>query len=154
MSAWISWFCRTLSMRAFSTLRILPRSGRTACVLRSRPCLAEPPAEATSTTNSSLCARDDEKLGERRVARRAVGELARQRRVLQRALAPREVARLARRRAGLRGLDGLADDHAALLVVLLEELRQALVDDVLHEAGHARVAELGLRLALELRVAE
>jgi hypothetical protein len=30
MSAWISVFCRTLSMRLFSTLRILPRSGRIA----------------------------------------------------------------------------------------------------------------------------
>ena len=40
-------------MRAFSTLRILPRSGSTAWVERSRPCLAEPPAESPSTTNSS-----------------------------------------------------------------------------------------------------
>ena len=40
-------------MRAFSTLRILPRSGRTACVLRSRPCLAEPPAESPSTMKIS-----------------------------------------------------------------------------------------------------
>src|SRR6266545_2778242 len=32
---------------------ILPRSGRTACVLRSRPCLAEPPAESPSTRNNS-----------------------------------------------------------------------------------------------------
>ena len=40
-------------MRDFSTLRILPRSGSTAWVLRSRPCLAEPPAESPSTTNSS-----------------------------------------------------------------------------------------------------
>ena len=34
------------SNRARSTLRILPFSGRIACVLRSRPCLAEPPAES------------------------------------------------------------------------------------------------------------
>ncbi len=40
-------------MRDFSTLRILPRSGSTACVERSRPCLAEPPAESPSTMNSS-----------------------------------------------------------------------------------------------------
>ena len=43
-------------MRAFSTLRILPRSGSTACVERSRPCLAEPPAESPSTMNSSVSA--------------------------------------------------------------------------------------------------
>ena len=53
ISAWISLFESTLSMRFFSTLMILPRSGSTACVLRSRPCLAEPPAESPSTTNSS-----------------------------------------------------------------------------------------------------
>ena len=40
-------------MRLFSTLRILPRSGSTACVLRSRPCLAEPPAESPSTMKIS-----------------------------------------------------------------------------------------------------
>ncbi len=40
-------------MRAFSTLRIFPRSGRTACVCRSRPCLAEPPAELPSTMKIS-----------------------------------------------------------------------------------------------------
>src|SRR4051794_17479892 len=97
---------------------------------------------------------DHEQLGERRVLDRAVGELSRERRVLQRAFLPRGDARLARSGTRLRRLDGLAHDGAALLVVLLEELREAVVDDVLHEAGHARVAELGLRLALELRVGE
>ena len=56
ISAWISVFWSTLSIRAFSTLRILPRSGSTACVERSRPCLAEPPAESPSTMNSSVSA--------------------------------------------------------------------------------------------------
>src|SRR5260370_1251099 len=42
-----------LSKRAFSTLRIFPLSGRIACVRRSRPCLAEPPAESPSTKNIS-----------------------------------------------------------------------------------------------------
>ena len=40
-------------MRAFSTFRILPRSGSTAWKRRSRPCLALPPAESPSTMNSS-----------------------------------------------------------------------------------------------------
>ena len=53
ISAWISLLERTLSIRAFSTLMILPRSGSTAWVLRSRPCLAEPPAESPSTMKSS-----------------------------------------------------------------------------------------------------
>ena len=38
---------------AEATLRILPRSGRIAWVLRSRACLALPPAESPSTMNSS-----------------------------------------------------------------------------------------------------
>ena len=40
-------------MRLFSTLMILPRSGSTAWVERSRACLAEPPAESPSTTKIS-----------------------------------------------------------------------------------------------------
>ncbi len=42
-----------LSRRAFSTFRIFPRSGRIACERRSRPCLAEPPAESPSTMKIS-----------------------------------------------------------------------------------------------------
>ncbi len=49
----ISSLDRTLSMRAFSTLMILPRSGRMAWNSRFRPCLAEPPAESPSTRYSS-----------------------------------------------------------------------------------------------------
>src|SRR5258706_14083856 len=50
----ISSLERILSIRAFCTLRILPRSGRIAWKLRSRPCLAEPPAESPSTRYSSV----------------------------------------------------------------------------------------------------
>src|SRR5207249_991396 len=50
----ISSFERILSIRAFCTLRILPRSGRIAWKLRSRPCFAEPPAESPSTRYSSV----------------------------------------------------------------------------------------------------
>ncbi len=39
---------------ALATFRILPRSGRIACVLRSRACLAEPPAESPSTRKISV----------------------------------------------------------------------------------------------------
>src|SRR6478609_8081597 len=38
-----------LSKRAFSTLRILPLIGRIAWNFRSRPCLAEPPADSPAT---------------------------------------------------------------------------------------------------------
>ena len=82
----------TLSMRDFSTLRILPRSGSTACVLRSRPCLAEPPAESPSTMKISA---SDGSLTEQSAS------LPGQARVLQRGLAPRQIARLARGRARL-----------------------------------------------------
>ena len=51
---WISVFCSTLSKRAFSTLISLPRIGRIAWKRRSRPCLAEPPAESPSTMNNSV----------------------------------------------------------------------------------------------------
>ena len=52
--ACISTFERTLFMLAFSTFRILPRNGSMAWKFRSRPCLAEPPAESPSTMYSSL----------------------------------------------------------------------------------------------------
>ena len=45
----IAWFWSILSSRAFSTFRILPHSGRIAWNRRSRPCLADPPAESPST---------------------------------------------------------------------------------------------------------
>src|SRR5215216_2910104 len=97
---------------------------------------------------------DDEDLRERGVADRAVGELARKHRVLERRLAARQVARLARGLAGARGLHGLLDHRAGLARVLLEEFREPLVDRALHEALDRRVAELRLRLALELRVGD
>src|SRR3954453_9963939 len=96
----------------------------------------------------------DEDLAERRILAGEVGQLARQPRFLERALAPREVARLARGRARLRRRDRLADDLARVGRVLLEVLRELLVDDRRDEALHAGVAELGLRLALELRVGQ
>ena len=103
ISVRISAEASILSRRAFSTFRILPRSGRIAWKRRSRPCLAEPPARV---------ALDDEDLGERRVLLLAVGELAGQRARVERALAPHELAGLARRLAGPRGLDDLLDDLA------------------------------------------
>src|SRR5437899_7925025 len=43
----------TLAVAACSVLSTLPRSGRIAWKARSRPCLAEPPAESPSTMKSS-----------------------------------------------------------------------------------------------------
>ena len=73
---------------------------------------------------------DQEQLGLARVLGAAVGELARQRGVAERALAGR-VARLAGGEARPRGLHGLLDDDAALVGVLLEELGQLLVGGLL-----------------------
>ena len=103
-------------MRAFSTLRILPRSGSTAWVLRSRPCLAEPPAESPSTMKISA---SDGSLTEQSASLPG-------RRVFSSALLRRVRSRALRRgRARLRRLDGLADDLVGLGRVLLEELAPA-----------------------------
>lgn len=53
MIACTSLFLRILSIRAFSTLRILPRIGRIAWKCGLRPPFAEPPAESPSTMYSS-----------------------------------------------------------------------------------------------------
>ncbi len=86
-----SLFASTFCSDACSALSTLPRSGRIACVLRSRPCLAEPPARV---------ALDDEQLALAGIGRRAVGELARQvEPVRDRRLARDRLRRRARRLA-------------------------------------------------------
>src|ERR1044071_9187307 len=50
----ISLLDRILSRRARSVFMILPRNGRIAWKWRSRPCLAEPPAESPSTIYNSV----------------------------------------------------------------------------------------------------
>ena len=85
---------------------------------------------------------------------RAIGELAGQGRVLERRLAPGQVAGFARRLPRPRRVDGLADDPPGLPRVLLEELAELAVDRLFDQALDRRVAEFGLGLALELRVLE
>src|SRR4051794_15604962 len=97
---------------------------------------------------------DDEELALGGVARRAVRELARHRGGLQQRLAAREVARLARRDARALRLHGLRHHLLGLGRVLLEPLRELLVRDLLDHGPHLGVAELGLGLTLELRVAQ
>src|SRR5699024_11589070 len=46
---------KILSNRAFSTVKIFPRNGKIAWKCRSRPDLADPPAESPSTIYNSLC---------------------------------------------------------------------------------------------------
>ena len=52
-----SLFSSTLASATDSVFSTLPRSGRTACRSRSRPCFAEPPAESPSTMKSSVSSR-------------------------------------------------------------------------------------------------
>ena len=141
--AWISLFERTLLMRFFSVLMIFPRSGRIAWYVRSRPIFAEPPAESPSTMKSSA---DSGSLIEQSASLPGSDDdsSALLRRVSSRALRAASRARIAAiallticRRVGR---------------VLLEELRELLVDRLLDEAAHPRVPELRLRLPLELRV--
>src|SRR3954449_6617793 len=144
MSAWTSSLRSTLSMRALD-VEDLPAQRQH----RLRVAVAALLGRAAGGV-----ALDDEDLAQGRVLHGAVGELAGQPRVLEGALAPREVARLARGRARLRSRDRLADDLARVGGVLLEELGELLVDDRRDEPLHAGVAELRLRLALELRIGQ
>ena len=95
---------------------------------------------------------DDVELAEGRIALLAVGELAGQRAAVERAFAADQVARLARGVAGPGGIDGLADDLARDAGILFEKRAQLVVDDRLDDALDFGVAQLGLGLALELRV--
>ena len=95
---------------------------------------------------------DDVELAQRRIAFLAVGQLAGQRAAVERALAAHQVARLARRLAGARRVDGLADDPLGDRRVLFEVRAELVVDDRLDDALDLGVAELGLGLAFELRL--
>src|SRR5262249_13088206 len=97
---------------------------------------------------------DEEELGVLRVVDLAVGQAPRQRVALERALAPRELARLPRRLPRSRSRDRLRDDPAGIRGVLLEEFGEPLVHRLPHETVHPRVSELRLRLALELWLGE
>ena len=132
-------------MRLFSTLRILPSQGQDGLGVAISALLGRA---------AGRVALDDEDLGERGVAHGAVGELAGKRRVLQRRLAPGQVACLSRRVSRARGVDRLGDDAARLARVLLEELAEQAVDGLLDQALDGWIAELRLRLTLELRIGE
>ena len=144
MIASTSLLARIRSMRAFSTLRILPRMGRMAWVRGSRPPRAEPPAESPSTMNSS------HSLGS--VDWQSTSLPGKPRAAEQPLAGAGHVTRLAGGDAGRgRGLR-LADDVLALGRVALEPVAQAVVEDALHERLGLGVAQLGLGLTLELRL--
>ena len=110
----------------------------------------------TTVLGRAACgvALDDEELGHLGVADGAVGQLAGERRALEQALAAGGLARLLRGEAALGGLGGLLEDLLGLVGVLLEVLGHALRHDAVHERAHVGAAELGLGLALELRVGQ
>ena len=87
------------------------------------------------------------------IAARAVAQLARQGEpVHDAALLARVVARGAGRLAGAVREERLLDDRLRDGGVLLEERHQLLADDARDDTVHLAVAELRLRLALELRL--
>src|SRR5262249_27705285 len=91
----------------------------------------------------------EEDFAELRIALGAIGELGRQPFVVASALA-RQLPRLPRCLPRLAGPHALVSDLARGGRVLLEGLGQAIVDDLLDEPFHLGVAELRLRLSLEL----
>ncbi len=132
-------------MRARSTLSTLPRSGRMAWVLRSRPSLAVPPAELPSTTKSSLS------VG---VLLLAVGELAGQRARVERALAADQFLRFAGGLARGGRFDHTADNLFRRAGIFFEIFAELFVDQSRDHAFDFGIAQLGLGLAFELRLAQ
>ena len=145
ISAWISVFLSILSMRARSTLRILPRMGRIAWVFGFRASLAEPPAELPSTMNSSHSrGRCDEQSTS--LPGRPAPSSADLRRVRSRAERAAMRARAAWSAFWTIWLAsrGFSSNHSASFSLVARSTSERIGD----------VAELGLGLALELRVAQ
>ena len=145
ISAWISLFLSILSMRARSTLRILPadredRLGAGVAALDGRA--------------AGRVALDDEQLALVAVAARAVLQLVGHAGAVERRLAAGGVAGLAWPRPGPAGRRcAFLTILLASVRVLLEPVAELLVGGPLHQRLDLGVAELGLGLALELRLA-
>ena len=134
---------RVLSSRAFSTFRIFPAQGKDRLEAAVAP-LLRGAARGVAFHQVELAL-----LG---VALLALGELAGQARSVEGSLAPREVAGLAGRLAGPGGFQDLEHDPLGVGRMLLEILRQLLVDQALDDPLDLGVAELALGLPLELGV--
>ena len=96
----------------------------------------------------------DKELSQLGVTHRTIGELAGQRRRLEQALAAGRLARLAGGVARLAGLLGLLDDLTSGLGMLLEVIGKAVGHDLERQRAHIGAAELGLGLALKLRIGQ
>ena len=103
---------------------------------------------------SGRVALHDEEFGLAGVARRAVGQLARQPGAVERRLAAGQVTGALGRQPGPRRLHRLLHDLARLARVLLQPFGELLVGRALRQGADGGVAELGLRLPFELRVAQ
>ena len=97
---------------------------------------------------------DQEELAFGGVAAVAVGELAGKACAAQGRLALHLHAGVVGGVAGLGGQHHFVDDDARLLGMLLQVVAQGLADGRLHHAHHLVVAQLGLGLALELRLGD
>src|SRR5690606_32207121 len=95
---------------------------------------------------------DDEQFAQRRILFLAVGELAGQAGDVERALAPGQVAGLARGFAGTRGVHDLARDGLGLDRVFLEEPLQTCTERALNNRPDLGTDQLLLGLAGEARV--
>src|SRR5205823_4161705 len=93
----------------------------------------EPPIAPLLGRSAGRFALDDVQLAQRGVPFLAVRELAGQRAAVERALAPDQIAGLARRLARPRGVDRLADNSARHRGVFLEVGPQLVVDDRLDD---------------------
>ena len=110
---------------------------------------------------AALCGRaacgvalDDVNFGERRVAVVAVAELVRHLTGFEARLAADGLTGLSGRLTRTVGHHGLFEDDLADRRIFLKEFRQLRRHDGADERAHGGVAELGLGLALELRVGQ
>src|ERR1700730_6345233 len=106
----------------------------------------EAPVAALLGRAAGAVALDDEELALGRVALLAVGELSRQIGDVERALAPGQVARLARRLACGGRLDDLGYDLSGVGRMLLEALPQLVADDAFDRRTNVGRDELVLGL--------
>ena len=97
---------------------------------------------------------DQEDLALRRVALRTVGEFPRQRGAFQRGLAARQVPGFSRGLARARGGEALVQDRPRGTGVFLKVDGQLIRHHGIHQLAHLAVAQLGLGLALKLRLHE
>ena len=134
----------TFAEFACSAFRTLPRSGRIACVWRSRPCLAEPPAESPSTMKSSDSAGSVEAQSASLPGRFRRWEIA--------VLRVTCWAAARRRLAGPRRQDDPADDLLGDGGVLVQPVLEGRADGAVDLRRDLGVVEPVLRLPLELRL--